>query len=180
MSVRVQLRKISSDDGSRLLHIVRYAARLLLSFRRVKRVQTEAYSGHVRRKRGTNAGSSCPQCSQSRNPVRSLLRCVDVRQGAPCVGGHRRPDLTRGSPSQSPACSRRTSACPLGSMPGPSSPPQSGHLAGMSLAGVPPAGLLWTALRSLVMKGSAVRVRASALPPAVPGDEESPPGIHYR
>ena len=83
MSVRVQLRKVSSDDGSRLLDIVRYAERLSLSFRRVKRVQTEAYSGHVRRKRGTNAGSSCPQCSQSRNPVRSVLRRVDVRQGAP-------------------------------------------------------------------------------------------------
>jgi hypothetical protein len=84
MSVRVQLRKISSDDGSRLLHMVRYAERFSLSFRRVSRVQTEAYSGHVRRRqRGTNAGSGCPQCSQSRNSVRSLLRCVDVRQGAP-------------------------------------------------------------------------------------------------
>jgi hypothetical protein len=84
MSVRVQLRKISSDDGSRLLHMVRYAERFSLSIRRVSRVQTEAYSGQVlRRQWGTNAGSSCPQCSQSRDSVRSLLRCVDARQGAP-------------------------------------------------------------------------------------------------
>jgi hypothetical protein len=84
MSVRVQLRKIGRDEGSRLLRIVRYTERFSLTVRRVARAQTEAYSAHVRlRQRGTNGGSSCPQCSQSRNSVRSLLRCVDVRQGAP-------------------------------------------------------------------------------------------------
>jgi hypothetical protein len=84
MSVRVQPRKIRSDGGSQLLRMVRYRERGSLSIRCVSRVQTEAYSGQVlRRQWGTNAGSSCPHCSQSRDSVSSLLRCVDVRQGAP-------------------------------------------------------------------------------------------------
>ena len=72
------------------------------------------------------------------------------------------PLARSGSTSPSPAYSPRTSDCPDGSTPGPSSPPQCGHLAGDSLTCVDCVGLPRTVLRSLVMKGSAVRIRASA------------------